>query len=159
MTGSFGVGYIVGQRYGDPLLGVAASFTLALVFVVFPGYLLLCLNTVAISLRDWLAQMYRPALAALGMGLAVLGVKYALYAASGSLSVLAASWLAPWQCRPDCPLFWRLVFNRDTILLAGEITVGVLVYLLLARNEIRWLVGLRRESAPATPCLDQPATE
>lgn len=155
MTASFGVGYSVGLQYGKPLQGVTASFTLALVFLVFPGYLLLCLNTVGISLRDWLSQMVRPALAAVGMGLAVLAVKYALNAVYPALVAV----MSGWQQRLHCPLFWREILNRDVVLLTCEVTVGIVVYSLLARKDIRWLVRLRHEPVAATSYLGQTVPE
>ena len=110
------VGLQVGIRLGRPLLGVALGYSLTMLLVVFPAYLLFCLRTVGIAPGRWLAQLRTSAPASLAMGLIVAGARYLL---TGRL--------------PDGPL------------LALEVLVGVLVYCLLARREIvRLLKKLRR---------------
>ncbi len=108
------------HRQADPLpIGVAWSYSLAMVLVVFPPYLWFCLRTAGLPWRGWLMQ-FRVALpAALTMGLAVGALKYAV-----------GRWF-----------HWS-----DPVLLTCECLCGALVYVLLARREIgRFVVQLRSE--------------
>jgi PST family polysaccharide transporter len=114
---AFCVGLWAGLRAGAPTLGVAASYSAAMVLLVFPPYLVFCLRTVGISARTWLAQLLPAALAAVGMGLMV-ALCHALLVPPRAVPVLAR--------------------------LAAEIAVGVVVYAILARREIRWFLSLGR---------------
>jgi len=117
LAAAFCVGLWVGMWAGAPTLGVAASYSVAMVVLVFPPYMALCLRAVGASLRAWLAQLLPAALAAAGMGLAVAAC-HALLAPHGAVPVLAR--------------------------LAAEIAVGVMVYAILAWREIRWFLRLGR---------------
>jgi O-antigen/teichoic acid export membrane protein len=123
MCGSYFVGLEVGQRVGNPVLGVAWAYTLTLVVLVFPVYLGYVLRTVRIGYRDWLAQLKVALPAAVVMGAVVLGCR----------------WLLKdhfhWSDRP---------------LLAVEVAVGVLAYVLLAWPDIRWFLdqGLKGPALP-----------
>ncbi len=122
----FVLGLTVSQGAGLPVVGMAWTYTLTLLLIVFPVYLGYALKTVKIRYRDWLAQFKVSASAAAGMGLAVSGCRWLL------ADVLH------WPAWP---------------LLVVEVAVGVAVYSLLAWPEIRWFLreGLRptRNSAGA----------
>ncbi|NQT38886.1 MAG: lipopolysaccharide biosynthesis protein, partial [Planctomycetes bacterium] len=107
------------HRQPTPLpLGVAWSYSLAMVLVVFPPYLWFCLRTAGLPWRGWLTQLRVALPAALTMGLAV-----------GALKYVVTRWL-----------HWS-----DPVLLTSECVCGALVYVLLARREIgRFVVQLRR---------------
>lgn len=108
---AFGLGMLAGQAVGRPTLGVALSYSGTMVLVVFPPYLIFCLQTTGVRLGDWLAQLRPAALATAGMGAIVAAVH-----------LLLAGLPAP-------------------ALLGVELVVGVASYLLLARREIRHYVG------------------
>jgi PST family polysaccharide transporter len=121
MSGAFFLGIQAGRSAGAATLGVAAGYSLALVFCVFPPYLVLCLRTVGVPMSAWLAQLRGAALAAAGMGLLVAAC-HALLVGVEPLSAL--------------PAVARLVI---------EITVGALSYAILARREIRWFLRAGRD--------------
>lgn len=108
---AFVVGLWLGRLAGQPVLGVAASYSLTLILVVFPPYLWLGLRTVGVRCTDWLVQLRTAARATLAMGLTVLACRW----------VLTAVLPAP-----------------DLVLLLVEILVGVACYALFARREIAW---------------------
>ena len=84
-----------------------------------------CLRTVGVSARDWFGEIRRPALCAVGMGIVVAGCRVVLLRVEG-LSTAS--------------------------LLATQVAVGVAVYALLARKEIRWFIDqLRLLRAGVTP--------
>jgi O-antigen/teichoic acid export membrane protein len=112
-------GLHLGLAAGEPLLALGLSYSLVMLLVVFPPYLAVALWTVDIGCGVWLAQLGRPAAAALGMGVLVA-------ACHGLLgSVLQAP---------------------DVVLLGVELLVGAGSYALFARREIGWLLraGLDR---------------
>ncbi|NUQ64020.1 MAG: oligosaccharide flippase family protein [Pirellulales bacterium] len=119
-TAMFVVGLIVSRRVGYPVLGMAWTYTLTLLVIVFPAYLFYALKTVHVRCRDWLVQFIVSAPAALGMALAVLVCR--------RLFLNALHW-------PALPL------------LAAEVAVGVATYTLLAWRDIRWFLreGLRAD--------------
>ena len=94
-----------------PMLGMAWGFALTTCLVLFLPYMLFCLRLVDVSPANWVRQLTRPALAALGMGAIVLVTRTVLVqqAAVG-----------------------------PALLLLIEISVGVAAYLALAGREIRW---------------------
>ncbi len=111
---AFVVGLELGQMLGRPLEGVALSYSLTMLLVIFPPYLLFCLRTVGVDVRRWLEQLRTSAPASLAMGLIVYACHHFFPA--------------------DAP---------DAVLLSVEVLVGVLVYALLTRREIgRFLRGL-----------------
>jgi hypothetical protein len=97
---------------------MAWAYTLTLLVIVFPGYLIYALRTVGVRCRDWLAQLRISAPATAGMATVVIGCRWLL------------GGVAEW---PDLPL------------LVVEVSVGVLTYTALAWREIRWYLreGLR----------------
>ena len=104
---AFTVGIYLGTFTAAPLVAVGLSYSVTLLFVVFPLYLRFCLRTVGVPYRRWLAQLRTPALAT---------------------AVMAAPVAA-------CHCF--LSHLSDPLLLTVEILVGVLTYVLCARREIR----------------------
>ena len=115
-------GYLAGLWFGrhfaeqyqfEPVLAVAAAYSIVMILVVFLPYLLFCLRTVHIPLTHWLQVIHHPALASLGMGLVVAALRSALM---------------------------RQHPTSTVALLAAQIAAGVVVYALLARREITWLV-------------------
>ncbi|MHB9045246.1 MAG: lipopolysaccharide biosynthesis protein [Pirellulales bacterium] len=113
----FGVGLWVGRWYDAAVLGVACSFSLTML-AMFAPFMLYGLRTVGVSARAWLASIRAAAMAAVGMGLVVLACRYGLSRVEG----LPAVWL-----------------------LAAEVAVGVAVYTVLARGEIRWFAEQLRQ--------------
>jgi PST family polysaccharide transporter len=120
---AFGVGLYLGHVAGQltagraeppwlpEVLGVAVSYSLTMVLVVFPPYLWLALRTVGVRCTDWLLQLRTAARATLIMGLAVLACRWFLT---------------------------DVVPTSDVVLLLTEILVGVLCYAALTRTEIAW---------------------
>ncbi len=107
LSAAFVVGLKLGQIWGRPLEGVALSYSLTMLLVIFPPYLLFCLRTVGVSARRWLDQLRTSAPASLAMGLIVYACHYFFPA--------------------EAP---------DALLLGVEVLVGVLVYAVLTRREI-----------------------
>ncbi|MBI3465216.1 MAG: oligosaccharide flippase family protein [Planctomycetes bacterium] len=107
---AFVAGLLVGGQMGRPALGVAASYSLTMLLVIGPLYMLYCLRVASIRPQHWLRQLRRPALAALAMGAAVWGCR----------AVLFSMGLAP------------------LAVLAVAVLGGVAVYAALAWTEIRW---------------------
>jgi len=108
---AFVLGLYLGRLAGQPVLGVAVGYSLAMVLVVFPPYLWLALRTVGVRCTDWLQQLRTAARATLAMGLVVLACRW----------VLTEVLLAP-----------------DLVLLLVEMLVGVVCYAVFARREITW---------------------
>jgi PST family polysaccharide transporter len=111
------LGHLAGQliptepAWIPAVLGVAVSYSLTMVLVVFPPYLWLALRTVNVRCTDWLLQLRTAARGTLAMGLVVLACHWLL------TSVLPAS---------------------DIVLLLVEVLVGVLCYAAFTRREIAW---------------------
>jgi len=102
------------------LYGISLGYTLGLIVVVLPAFLLLTLNTVHVSCRAWLDQL-RPALwATLGMA-ALVGTCHGLFGR------------AAWWFGPLLPL-------PDALLLALELAVGVTSYAVFSRRAIGWFL-------------------
>ncbi|MFH1264665.1 MAG: oligosaccharide flippase family protein, partial [Planctomycetota bacterium] len=72
LVSAFGLGFYFGNLAGRPVLGVALSYTLTMVLVVFPPYLWLALSTVGVRCVDWLGELRSAARGSLAMGLVVL---------------------------------------------------------------------------------------
>ena len=113
LCAAFLVGLYLGDLAGRPLIGVALSYSLTMVLIVFPPYLALALRTVGVRCVDWLAQLRTPARATLAMGLIVLGCH----------GILGQVFQTP-----------------DFVLLLVEIPLGVLSYVYFTRREIAWFV-------------------
>jgi len=113
LCAAFFVGLHLGRAAGRPLLGVALSYTLSMVLVVFPPYLWFALRTVGVRCVDWLRQLRTAARGTLAMGLVVAACHWVL---------------------------GHVLHTPDAVLLVVEILVGVLCYFLFARREIVWFV-------------------
>ena len=118
LCGAFLLGLHLGQRVGQPqplaaLLGVALSYSLTMVLIVFPPYLWFALRTVGVRCLDWLLELRTAAVGTLAMG----------------LIVAACHWI-----------LGDILHTPDAVLLSVEILVGVLCYALFTRREIRWFV-------------------
>ena len=112
-------GYWLGNKFGDPatyprgvFLGVAASYSIVILSAILIPYLSFSCKLVGISLRDLLALTWYPGLAALAMGVSIW-----------ILGDLPLASLVPWQRLPIL------------------ISAGVILYLLFARNDVKWLAG------------------
>ena len=112
-------GYWFADKFGDPatyprgvFLGVAASYSIVILAAILVPYLSFSCQLVGIRLRELLALIWRPLLASLAMGTFTWIL--------GDLLLVS---LAPWQ--------------RLTIL----IPTGVILYLMFARNDVKWLAG------------------
>lgn len=105
--------WAVSSSMDDRLLGVTAGYVFTLVVVLFPPYLVYCMRSVDVSPGQWLRAIRRPAIAAGLMGLIVLGGKLLLV--------------------------WTTSFG-DAATLAVLIPLGAIVYIWLAREEVRWIV-------------------
>jgi O-antigen/teichoic acid export membrane protein len=117
ICGGFLAGLEIGHLAGNPTLGVAESYSLVLILVVFPPYLVFALRSVGLSWRQWLAEVRQPAKPAIGMG----------------LTLAAYHWL-----------FTRAYPLSDVPLLLSEILLGVAVYGLLARRQIGRFTAMLR---------------
>jgi PST family polysaccharide transporter len=113
LCSAFLLGLYLGRLAGHPVLGVAVSYTVGMVLIVFPPYLWFALRTVGVGVGQWLGQLRTAA-----WGTAAMGV-----------AVLACHWI-----------LGHLSRTPDVVLLAVEILVGVLTYVLVTRREIRWFV-------------------
>ncbi len=119
------IGYAIGFGLGDlwgtspigPTLGVAWSLTLVMIGVVFVPYLMFCFHTVQVSFLDIFRQLKMPLIASLLMG----GGAYVVQ------QVLQTSGVSP------------------AIRLTGTVASGVLVYIAIARHEVRWLINQLRD--------------
>jgi PST family polysaccharide transporter len=107
---AFMAGLVVGGRMGRPTLGVAVSYSLTMLLVIGPLYMLYCLRVAEIHPQSLLRQLHRPALAALAMGVVVWGCREALFSMG----------LAPLP------------------VLGIEVSLGVAAYAALAWPEIHW---------------------
>ena len=112
-------GYWFADKFGDPdtyprgvFLGVAASYSIVILAAILVPYLSFSCHLVGIHLRELWALIWRPLLASLAMG-----------AFTWILGDLLLVSLAPWQ---------RLFILIPT---------GVILYLVFARNDVRWLAG------------------
>lgn len=110
---AFLVGLYLGDLAGQPLMGVAVSYSLTMVLIVFPPCLVFALRTVGVPCIDWLFQLRTAARATLAMGLIVL--------------------VCHWLLRQVFP-------TPDLALLLVEILLGVLSYVYFTRREIAWFV-------------------
>jgi hypothetical protein len=109
------VGWWSGVQFGQPTLGVAWGYALAVLGVLAVPYTWFCLATAGYSLSDVLGALRRPALAAIAMGLCV--------------------WLVGQVLGTAAPLV-RLVIL---------VPLGALVYGALAWKEVAWLVGQAKQ--------------
>lgn len=118
-------GWWLGARYGQPTLGVAWGYALAVLLVLMGPYTWFCLTTTESPSRKVASAMARPLIAALVMGLVV--------------------WLAGRWLTVELPV-WRL---------AVLVPLGAIVYAALVYKEIAWLVrsalqlGFDGEESPA----------
>ncbi len=110
---AFWLGLDLGRRLGAPLMGMAASYVLSMVLIIFPPYVWWVFRTVGTRLSDGVRQLVPASKAAAGMAVAVAGCRFAL------VHGLAVS---------------------DAVLLAVEMGVGVGLYLALARHEVRYFL-------------------
>jgi O-antigen/teichoic acid export membrane protein len=111
------IGRFLGERFGPPnfgpALGVACSYSLTSIGVVFVPFMLYCLHTVGVRLRDLLRVLRAPLMAALVMGCFVSLVDRSL------------------RSTEHVPPLVRLL---------SDVGVGLAIYGLLARRELaRWL--------------------
>ena len=118
-------GYWLGNKFGDlaiyprgVFLGVAASYSVVILSAILIPYLSFSCKLVGIRLRDLLALIWYPGLASLAMGVSIWIL--------GDL--LLVSW-SPWQRLPIL------------------IPTGAILYLVFARNDVKWLAG--QLSSPA----------
>ncbi len=123
---AFLLGLHLGRLAGRPVLGVALSYTVTMVVVVFPPYLWLALRTTGVRCADWLSQLRTAACGAAAMG----------------LIVAACHWI-----------LGHLLGTPDLVLLAVEILVGVLTYAIFTWRDIRWFIrqGLGSSQSAKTP--------
>lgn len=126
---AFCLGLYLGGMAGRPLMGMAASYALTLLLVIFPPYLLIALRTIGVRPKDWLGQVLPAAHATLGMGLLVAGCHW---------------------------LFGRIVPIPDLALLALEILAGVASYAFLVRREIRWFLHQGFQVKGTGSCISKP---
>ena len=125
---AFFIGRLLGEQFGSPetgpVLGVAWSYSLTSIGVLFVPYMIYCLHTVGVRFRDLLSLLCAPLVAALMMGCLVSLVDRTL------------------RSREDLPPLARLLV---------EVGLGVAIYLLLARREIaRWRLQ-QQDLARRTP--------
>jgi PST family polysaccharide transporter len=113
----FGLGNLWGTAPIDPALGVAWSVSAVSLFVIFVPYLLFCFRTVQVSFFAVFRQLTTPWLASLVMGCVVYGVQQLLH-----------SYHLPPAAR-----------------LGVAVPCGVVTYAILARREVRWLIGQLRD--------------
>ncbi|OHB86219.1 MAG: hypothetical protein A2V98_13250 [Planctomycetes bacterium RBG_16_64_12] len=120
---AFFLGLRVGSLAGRPVLGVALSYSVTMVLVVFPPYLWLALRTVGVRCVDWVVELRSAAGGSLAMGVVVLACH----------AIVGDALQAP-----------------DSVLLLVEVLVGVLSYVLFTRRELAWFVrqGLRSDDEP-----------
>ena len=111
------LGLYVGGKYGNMALGVAWGYSITMLVVAGP-YMRTCFQTARISTRDWLRQLVRPALAAAAMGVVLLAVRATIEQ----------------TVRLPAPAF-----------LATQMVLGSATYVVLARGQIRWLLGQLRQ--------------
>ena len=117
------LGWVLGNYWEQPLLGLACGYAVTYVAMLFPGYLVYVLRGADVSVGDWWDAVRRPLVAAVAMGAVVALAKSAL------LFAIPAAGPLP-----------RLI-----ILLA----IGGLTYAALARDELRWLVAQWRTPSSA----------
>jgi O-antigen/teichoic acid export membrane protein len=116
LSAAFIAGLVAGRHAERPSLGVAASYSLTMLLVIFPLYMLYCLRVIGVRPQIWIRQLRRPALAAAAMGLAV------------------------WCCRT---LLFSLGLAALPVLII-EIAAGVAIYIALIWGEIAWLIDQLR---------------
>ncbi len=117
------LGWWIGSLAGDRLIAVTTGYAAALVLVLFLPYQAYCLWSVGVRVAAWRGAVKRAAVAALGMGIIVLGVKLVLLG---------------------------LTSLGDPARLAVLVPLGVVCYLGMARQEIRWVIRrwIRNVSTP-----------
>jgi PST family polysaccharide transporter len=117
----YAIGYGLGDLWGTPpiapTLGVAWSLSFVLVVVVSIPYLLFCFHTVQVSFLTVFRQLATPALASLLMACVVFAVQQLLqhYALSPAVRLSVA------------------------------VACGVIIYVTLARHELRWFMSQLRD--------------
>jgi len=113
ITAGLGMGWFVGQHYERPAMGVACGYSLTILVIAGP-YLAYCLQAAGVGFGDWLRQLRRPVLAAIGMGIVLLAARAT---AEQTVRLPAVAWLIT------------------------QLVLGAASYGLLARGQIRWVVG------------------
>lgn len=116
------LGFLVGNWFDQPTLGVAAAHTIA-TLVLFVPYMVFCLSAAQVSVREWLRVLAPLVLPAVVMGVVVIAVRMALVAAGA----------------------------RPLVLLGIEIAVGMGAFFLLAHQQVRWLLGQLRTMLAGQP--------
>jgi PST family polysaccharide transporter len=109
------IGWSCGRQFGEPVLGVAWGYTLAVLPILAVPYTWFCLQTAGYPVADVFAALGRPVLATIVMGFIVW---------------LAGSWLA---------------VTSPAVRLILLVPLGALVYTALARQEIVWMVQQARQ--------------
>jgi PST family polysaccharide transporter len=120
LCASYLIGWYYGDQQGDPVLGVACGYAIAVIAVIAAPYTWFCLKSAGYSLGNVLSALLRPAWAALAMGVAVW---------------LAGNWL------PIASPLARL---------AVLIPLGAMLYAVLAWQELVWLVAHARQLLAAS---------
>jgi O-antigen/teichoic acid export membrane protein len=121
----YGFGYWLGSSYGPPeigpALGLAWSYTVVGLTALFIPYLYFCLRSVGVPLSGFLVPLRWIIITSVSMGLVTWWLRATLLS------------------QTSLPIAARL---------AVTIAAGVLVYGLLARREVRWLLGQFRIRGP-----------
>ena len=124
-------GFWIGGQFeappAGPTLGVAGSFSLVTVVILFIPYMLYCFRTVGVSFAHVFRPLVKSALMALLMGIAVAALRWELV-------------------RSGVPELPRLI---------ASVLFGALVYIGGAWSEIRWLVEQLRSQHE--PCIAAPS--
>jgi PST family polysaccharide transporter len=127
LCASYLVGWHYGQQWGEPVLGVAWGYAVAVLLVIAAPYTSFCLQTAGYSIGKVLGALLRPAIAATAMGVLVW---------------LAGVWL------PIASPLARL---------AVLVPLGAILYAALAWKELVWLAAHARQllaariAEPVTP--------
>jgi O-antigen/teichoic acid export membrane protein len=106
------VGLYIGRQYGDVTLGVAWAYSLTSCLVILGPYMVFCMRSIGVSPLAWGMQLFRPAVAAIGMGVIVFVARHQLLVAAPGLGAS----------------------SRLLILML----VGMAAYSALAMRELRW---------------------
>jgi hypothetical protein len=110
---AYGIGLAVGIRYGQPAMGVAASYSLV-VLLVFAPYMVFCLRRTGVPAGDWFRVLWPIIGASASMGLSVALTRY---------FVLYTLHLSPLST------------------LAITVPLGIALMALLARSQVQWFWG------------------
>jgi PST family polysaccharide transporter len=108
-------GWATGNARGEPVLGVACGYAIAILGLIAPLYTWFCASTADFSAREVFRSLLRPALAAFAMG--------------------ALVWLAGRSLPLETPV------TRLTVL----VPLGALIYAAFAWPELRWLAAHGRQ--------------